>query len=436
LPLEPNEPGDCNSAPGTASGAARRRAHSVRIEIRFRTMLLAGVAVGLFAVLIVLWPILVTTVVGLMILGMLAPPVAWLERKGLPRGWAIAAVVFGIGVSTTLLLTLTVPRVASQLSDMVGQLPAAQAELASRLDSFRLTAPFAQSIRSANANDLIAKAGRALFAHSTAVAEVVAYGVTAFFLALYLMIDRDRMRGAGFALVSRRYHVRLSRVLLKLEEIVGDYLRGQVLTSLLAGAFTFAVLSVFRVPNAMALAGFAALADILPYVGAALACAPAALAAIPRGAPVALGVLLALACYQSFESRVIVPRIYGRALRLPAAVVMLSLLVGGKLMGILGALLALPMAAGIRMVVEELRVELPGDRSDNSRIEARDRAGERTFEDLTAGASPEKAAAVATEIAETQIAADHRAGKVAERVKKAKHGTHLTGGGDRHAGEP
>jgi hypothetical protein len=75
------------------------------------------------------------------------------------------------------------------------------------------------------------------------------------------------------------------------------------------------------------------------------------------------------------------------------------------------------------MVIEELRVELPGDGSDNSRIEARDRAGERTFEELTAGASPEEAAAVATEIAETQIAADHRAGKVAEGVKKAKHRT-------------
>jgi putative heme transporter len=419
----PLEPSDSKCVLSGAPAAPRRRVHNLRLEIGFRTMLLGGVTVGLFAVLIVLWPILVTIVVGLMILGMLAPPVAWLERKGMPRGWAIAAVVFGIGVSTALVLTLMVPRVVTQVSDMVGQLPGAQAELAARLDSFRLIAPFAESIRRADANDLIANAGRALFAHSTAVAEVVAYGVTAFFLALYLMIDRDRMRGAGFALVSRRFHVRLSRVLLKLEEIVGDYLRGQVFTSLLAGAFTFAVLSVFRVPNALALAGFAALADVLPYIGAALACAPAALAAIPRGALVAVTVLLTLASYQSFESRVIVPRVYGRALRLPAAVVMLSLLVGGKLMGILGALLALPIAAGIRMVIEELRVELPGDGSDNSRIEARDRAGERTFEELTAGASPEEAAAVATEIAETQIAADHRAGKVAEGVKKAKHRT-------------
>jgi predicted PurR-regulated permease PerM len=354
-----------------------------------------------------------------MILGMLAPPVSWLERKGLRRGWAIAAVVLGIGVSTALLLVLMVPRLASQFSDILTHLPEVKEELAKRLAAFRLLAPFADSIRGAHSNDLLENAGKSLFAHSVAVAEVVAYGVTAFFLAIYLMIDRDRMRGAVFALVPLRYHVRLSRVLLKLEEIVGDYLRGQVLTSVLAGAFTFAVLTVFRVPNGLALSGFAALADILPYIGAALACIPSALAAAPQGAPVAFAVLACLSAYQQFESRFIIPRVYGRALRLPAVVVMLSLLIGGKLMGILGALLALPIAAGIRMVIEELRVELPGDSSDSSRIEARDRAGERTFEELTAGASPQTAAAVATEIAETQIAADEHDGKVAKAVEKA-----------------
>ncbi len=404
--------------PDSDSPGSRPAPRGIHIEIGFRTMLLAGVAVGLLLLLVALWPILVTIIVGLMILGMLAPSAAWLERRGLPRFWAVTAIMFGISISTALLLLLLAPRLASQLSDILTHLPEAKLEIARRLEGFRLTAPFAESIRNAPTNDLVVNGGKALFAHSVAVAEVVAYGVSAFFLAIYLMLDRDRMRGAAFSLVPRRFHVRLSRILLKLEEIVGGYLRGQVFTSLLAGAFTFAVLSAFRVPNALALAGFAALADILPYIGAALACAPAALAAIPRGAPVALAVLLALAAYQSFETRFIIPRVYGRTLRLPAVVVMLSLLIGGKLMGVLGALLALPIAAGIRMVVEELRVDLPGDGSDNSRIEARDRAGERTFEVLAAGASSVTAAAVATEIAETQIAAAEQDGKVAKAREK------------------
>ena len=194
----------------TLAVPAQRALRRVRIEIGFRTMLLAGLAVGLCALLIALWPILVTIVVGLMILGMLAPSVAWLERRGLRRTWAISAVVVGISVSIGLLLLVLVPRLASQLWDILTHLPEAKLEVARRLEGFRWTAPFAESIRSAPTNDLVVDGGKALFAHSVAVAEVVAYGVSAYFLAIYLMIDRDRMRGAAFSLVPRRFHVRLS----------------------------------------------------------------------------------------------------------------------------------------------------------------------------------------------------------------------------------
>ena len=77
--------------------------------------------------------------------------------------------------------------------------------------------------------------------------------------------------------------------------------------------------------------------------------------------------------YEEFESRFLVPRIYGRALRLPSSVVLVALLAGGTLMGIVGALLALPVAAAMRMLVDELRVELPGEvQTTTPKIHARD----------------------------------------------------------------
>jgi hypothetical protein len=89
----------------------------------------------------------------------------------------------------------------------------------------------------------------------------------------------------------------------------------------------------------------------------------------------------------------------------------IALLVGGKVGGILGALLALPIAAGLRMLIEELRVDLPGDDTDDPRMRARDARAERTYARETAGASPEEAAAVATEIANEIREADAAAGK-------------------------
>jgi hypothetical protein len=94
-----------------------------------------------------------------------------------------------------------------------------------------------------------------------------------------------------------------------------------------------------------------------------------------------------------------VPRIYGRALRLSSATVLVALLIGGELLGVIGALLALPVAAGVRMLIEELRVELPGDHTDDTVQRARDARDEKNYAAQSAGVDPEAAAAMAGAIA-------------------------------------
>jgi hypothetical protein len=110
--------------------------------------------------------------------------------------------------------------------------------------------------------------------------------------------------------------------------------------------------------------------------------------------------------YQEFESRVLVPKVYGRALRLPSAVIIVALLVGGKLGGMIGALLALPLAAALRMLIEELRLELPGDDTDDSALKQRDAQAEQAYAKQSAGASPEEAGTVAIRIADQIREAD------------------------------
>lgn len=89
---------------------------------------------------------------------------------------------------------------------------------------------------------------------------------------------------------------------------------------------------------------------------------PAALAALTRGLVPAVVVVIALVAYQEFEGRVLIQRVYGRTLRLSPVAVTMALLIGGKLLGILGALLALPLAAGIRAFLQDMRIHLPGER--------------------------------------------------------------------------
>lgn len=397
------------------AGAARKTEpearRALRIELSAATMLKAVCTVGLVWLLMQLWPVLLVIVVSLMLVGMLAPPVGWLERKGMRRSLAITTVFVGMFVAVAVFTGLTVPSLFGQLGTILDRLPQTLGQISDLLQQSNLTAPLAQSVRGTRSSELMARLTQALLESSTRIVEIGAYGVTSLFLSLYLIIDRDRMRGGLFALVPRDFHVRLSRVLVNLETIVGGYMRGQIITSVLMSVFTFAVLTIARVHNAVALAAFAGVADVLPYIGGLLVCGPAVLAAWARGLPVALTVFGALVAYQEFESRVIVPRIYGKALRLPAGTVLVALLAGGQLLGILGALLALPIAAAIRMVVEELRLDLPGEDIDDQATRTRDEREERVFQHLSAGVPAEEAAAIATEIATARVQDDVNAKK-------------------------
>jgi predicted PurR-regulated permease PerM len=381
------------------------------VDLTVRTALIAlgtAAAVWLF---LQLWQILLVIVVALMLVGMLNPFVDRLERRGWKRTNGILLVFAGIFLLAAGFGALTVPSLVMQVSDVLQNFPKSQAKLAHALEGSPIGTQLAQSIRAIHAGDLTTRAQDLGLLYGPKVAEILAYTATAFFLSLYLMIDRDRMRGALFALVPRDYHVRMSRVLVNLETIVGGYMRGQAITSLLMAVFTFAVLAIAGVPNALALALFAGVADVLPYIGALLACGPAFFAALQQGTTVAIIVLVVLGAYQELESRFIVPRIYGKVLRLPAAWVMIALLVGGKLLGILGALLALPIAAGIRMIIMELRVELPGEETAPDALREKDAKAEAEFAERAAGHPAVEAAAIATEIAEERRDDDAKRGE-------------------------
>jgi predicted PurR-regulated permease PerM len=192
--------------------------------------------------------------------------------------------------------------------------------------------------------------------------------------------------------------VRLSRVLLNLELIVGGYVRGQVLTSLCIATFTFALLVAFGVKDALAISVFVGAVDVLPYVGVLLAIAPVVAAAAAQGTTIALIALASMVVYHEFENRFLMPHIYGQALRLPSSVILIALLAGGTLYGITGALLSLPVAAALLMLLQELRVQLPGEDIDYSAVLAQDERVEQEYERRVEGISAHDAAAIAVEI--------------------------------------
>ena len=398
--IQPNSLSVPPASEGQPSAGEKRRV--IRFEVSPSTMIQVILILACMWLLIKLWPVLLVLVVALLIVGTMSPAVSWMEARGVKRGFGIAIVFTLLFVIAALAVTLTIPSLVAQASALVEQEPLFRERLSDYLARSNLTEPLADWLRKVKYEAFWAGISTTVFAFSMRIFAISAYGASAIFLALYIMIDRDRLRGGLFAVIPRSHHIRLARVMMNLETIVGAYIRGQLITCLLIASFSFVLLIVCGVPNALALAVLAGLADVLPYIGAFLSIAPMVLAALARGPVVVAVVLLIMVTYEEFESRILVPRIYGRSLRLPASIVLLALLAGGTLMGILGALLALPVAAAVMMLIEELRFELPGQQEQGADVEQRvaDERGEKEYERRTEGVPVEQAAAIAVEISD------------------------------------
>jgi predicted PurR-regulated permease PerM len=376
----------------------------LRVEITLLTVAVVVLVAGSVWLLIHLLPVLLILVAALMIVGMLNPAVEWLEAHRIRRGAGIAIIFSVLLLVVFLLVTLTIPTLVAQVTSLIEQEPDLRARLANFLAGYQLTASLADALRNLQYDALIKSSGSAVLALSTRLLEILVYSACAFFLALYIMIDRDRLRGAVFAVVPRSHHIRLSRVLINLETIVGGYIRGQVITCVLMGVFMFILLTACGIPNALALAVFGGIADVLPFIGVFLTMGPAVLASLAKGPVVIAIVFILMLCYEEFESRVLIPIVYGRALRLPSSVVLFALIAGGTLAGIVGALLALPVAATILMLIDELRVELPGEQTQLESVEVKknDERSEAEYERRTEGMPAKQAAAVAVEISDVR----------------------------------
>jgi predicted PurR-regulated permease PerM len=378
----------------------------VRFEIAPRSIAwILGTIVGVWLFL-QLWAIALLLVVALVFAGTFNPLVEWMEHRGLKRIHALTLLFVALLLVTLLLIFLTVPPLIEQLAQIVRDAPSLREQLIVLLQQRDLTAPLARAVQNAGLEQTFARIESALVGYAPRAVTALGWAVTTLFLSFYLLADGKRMQGMLYAIVPRDYHMRLARILQNLEVIVGGYMRGQLVTSAAIGAFTFLLLVICEVPNALSLALFAAVADVIPFIGGLLAATPAVLAALSQGLPVAVLVAVALFVYQEFENRVLIPRVYEHTLRLAPTTVILALLAGGLLLGVIGAVLALPIAAGLQMMLAELRVEMPGDDQDDRSALARDAKTEATYERMSAGATAPDAGQIARKLAHDRRDAD------------------------------
>jgi predicted PurR-regulated permease PerM len=135
---------------------------------------------------------------------------------------------------------------------------------------------------------------------------------------------------------------------------VGAYVLGNVIISLIAGLFTYFWLLIVGAPYALLLAILVAVLDLVPIVGSTIAGVVVTLVTLTVSLPVAIATAVFFIVYQSAENYLLVPRIIGRAMKVPDLVTVVAALLGGVLLGVVGALVAIPVAAALLLILQEV----------------------------------------------------------------------------------
>jgi predicted PurR-regulated permease PerM len=320
------------------------------------------VAAAVVAVLYLAY--LIREVIGLFVIAVffaiaIAPAVNWLDRRRVPRWvaillvyFSIAAAIFGIGLVIVPPLVTGVESLSSDLPGYVNDLR--HNETFREYDNrYHITQKVKQQ-----ANQLPSKLGDAAGTLRDVTVGVFSRFVQLFsilVITFFLVKDGWRLLEFFYRQLSEEREERFRRIAGDISDAISGYVFGNFVISVLAGLVTYVTLRIIGVPFALPLAILFGFFDLIPLVGATLGGILVGLVvAFAADFPIGLIVWVAvLILYQQVENNMIQPFVYGRAVQLHPLIVIVAILIGAALLGVLGALMAIPAAAAVQAVVRD-----------------------------------------------------------------------------------
>jgi len=319
-------------------------------------------ALGLALLVLRLSDVITWVVVAIFIALGLEPIVGRLVAAGLSRGWAVLSTLLGFLVVCGLLGWMIVPPIIDQVTLLVNNAP-------QYVDHLQHSQWFVELNRRWHINDKVFKdlSGNlnqqtvtsvmgGLLGAGMVFAHVVEATFTIVVLTIYFVVVLPRAKTAFFSLVPR---ARRPRVVFLGEEIsrrVGGYILGQLCVAVVNAIFAWIILTVLGLPYPAMLATLIGLLALVPIVGTLIGGVLMTLVALTSSWVDAVIVLSYYVGYHLFETYVLSPRIMRRAVEVPPVITIIAVIAGGALFGIVGALLAIPVAAGLLLIYDQVLV--------------------------------------------------------------------------------
>jgi len=295
------------------------------------------------------------------------PLVTHLKKRGAPRGAGTLVIYTGVTLLVALLGAYLFPRILVQLERLAEMIPNEAQQIQARLVSFyvrfsrfHIPEPVKGAVDDAirRAEEALADSVRraviavpALLPRMTMLALVPV-------LAFYFTIDFPRIKVWLLSWIPARWRSEVVGLLIEMDHALGSFIRGQLLVSAIVGILISLGLSIIGVDFALLIGLLAGIFDIIPYFGPVIGAVPAIALAFLKSPVLVIYVVVLFVIVNQIESAIVGPNILGEQIGLHPVAVIFAILAGGHLFGITGVLLAVPIAAIIKVFLRYLQARL------------------------------------------------------------------------------
>ena len=336
----------------------RQRERPTNATVARIVLVIAGTLLLLYAAYLVRSTLTLVLVAAFLAAG-LDPAVRKLEKLGLKRGQAVAAIFLAMTLFLAAFAVAVIPNLVQQVATFASNLPSYVQELAEENPTIRRYVSqneISSKLQTATGqipNVIGGSFGRVLGVAGSVLGSLFKL-LTLLILTIYFLLSFGRLRRGSMKLVPKSRRARVQELADPVLEKIGGYIAGQIAIALIAGVLAFIFLAIVGVPSPIALALWVSIAALIPLVGATFGAIPAVIVAFFTSLPLGVATLVYFIVYQQVENYVIQPRVMTKAVDISPAAVLLAALIGGGLLGFVGALMAIPTAASIKLIAQEV----------------------------------------------------------------------------------
>lgn len=312
--------------------------------------LTATIVLATLWLVVVMREVLIALFISYILMAAITPYVKFLRERRVPRIIAVVIPYIATILALALIIVLLLPFFVSQISLLFSLLP----EYLNHDISFFGTTIHSDQLGTLATNEL-GNIGSNAISLTTRVFGGVISAISVFAISFYLLLYKESVKDGFVSIFPKHYQNKVSKTSGLIEDKLGSWLRGQIVLSGCIGILTWIILTILGVEFALPLAVIAGVLEIVPTIGPIVSAIPAVIVALSISPALAIIVAVAYLFIQLFENNVLVPRVMQRAVGLNPIVIIIGIIVGGKLLGIAGALLAIPFISLLVVAYKNLK---------------------------------------------------------------------------------